>query len=170
MIRNSCHWLPHGRPEADCPRGLLNLGARREIFTCGTAWKIPGRGSEALSSHALCYLSYLILFDLILSIRVRENKISNHLTHQNICFTKILRHRPARAGKIYLKSNDFLVLLCKLLVKFWKIQIFSKISIFSFFLAPVANFVTIFNLDKVYRRTIPFAWHYFRCFYFTEII
>ena len=55
------------------------------------------------------------------------------------------------------------------MVKFWKIQIFSKISILSFFSAPVANFVTIFNLDKVYRRTIPFAWHYFRCFYFAEM-
>ena len=47
--------------------------------------------------------------------------------------------------------------------------IFIKISISSFFSAPVANFVRSFNLDRVYRRAIPFAWHYFRCFCFTEI-
>ena len=69
----------------------------------------------------------------------------------------------------YLKLNDFLVLLCKILIKFRKIQKFSKISILSFFSAPVANFVRIFNLDKIYRRTIPFTWHYFRCLFFPEM-
>ena len=38
-----------------------------------------------------------------------------------------------------------------------------------FFSAPIANFVRSFNLDKVYRRTIPCVWHYFRYLSFPEM-
>ena len=67
-----------------------------------------------------------------------------------------------------------LYLLCVLILTLkphYRIRkcIFVKISVSSFFSAPVANFVRSFNLDKIYRRAIPLAWHYFLCFCFTEI-
>ena len=80
-------------------------------------------------------------------------------------FCKVSRTRACRCT---------LYLLCVLILTLkphYRIRkcIFVKISVSSFFSAPVANFVRNFNLARVYRRAIPFAWHYFRCFCFTEI-
>ena len=53
---------------------------------------------------------------------------------------------------LHLEFNDLFLFWIKIFIKIWKKCIFVKISISSFFSAPVANFVRIFNLDKVTRR------------------
>ena len=80
-------------------------------------------------------------------------------------FHKVRRERQRQAERQRKTCLHWLLFLCTLienLIQTWNFRFLKNYQIWSFFRPKCETFFRIFNLDKAYRHTIPFAWHVFR--------
>ena len=103
----------------------------------------------------------VLLFELDVNILLYES------------FRIIVRRALQRAGRSQTKFFCFFFIFWRFLIeipkKNWKNQFFQKFKFYQFFALRCETFDSNFDLDKIYRRIIPFAWDMFREKTFSEM-